>query len=83
MLDPKHLNEQDQKDAETLSHERDMEVKLTFPIDNPDNDLKTLFSKLTLKDLDEAKQIAGGQKDDPDDDATEQMTTWTKQHRRS
>jgi hypothetical protein len=60
-----------------------MEVELAFPIDNPDNDLKTLDLKLILKDLDEAKQIAGGQKDDPDDDATEPMTTWTKQHRRS
>jgi hypothetical protein len=58
-----------------------MEAKLAFPIDNSDNNLNTLDSKLTLKDLDEAKQIVGGQKDDPDDDATEQMTTWTKQHR--
>jgi hypothetical protein len=55
-----------------------MEAELAFPIDNPDNDLKTLDPKLTLKDHDEAKQIAGGQKDDPDDDATEQMMTWTK-----
>jgi hypothetical protein len=60
-----------------------MEAKLAFPIDNSDNNLNTLDSKLTLKDLDEAKQIVGDQKDDPDDDATEQMTTWTKQHRRS
>jgi hypothetical protein len=60
-----------------------MKVELAFPIDNPDNDLKTLDSKLTLKDLDEAYQIAGGHKDDPNDDATEQMTTWMKQHRRS
>jgi hypothetical protein len=52
-----------------------MEAKLAFPIDNPDNDLKTLDPKLTLKDFNEAKQIAGGQKDVPDDDATEQMTT--------
>jgi hypothetical protein len=52
-----------------------------FPIDNPDNDLKTLDPKLTLKDLDEAKQVARGQKDVLDDDATEQMTTWMKQHR--
>jgi hypothetical protein len=52
-----------------------MEAGLAFPIDNPDNDLKTLNSKLTLKDLDEAKQIVRGQKDDPDDDATEQMMT--------
>jgi hypothetical protein len=57
-----------------------MEAELAFPIDNPDNDLKTLDLKLTLKDLDEAKQIARGQKDIPDDDATEQITTWTKQH---
>jgi hypothetical protein len=60
-----------------------MEAKLAFSIDNPDNDLKTLDPKLILKDLDEAKQIARGQKDDPDDDVTEQMTTWTKQHMRS
>jgi hypothetical protein len=60
-----------------------MEAKLAFLIDNSDNDLKTLDPKLTLKDLDKVKQIVGGQKDDPDDDATEQMTTWTKQHRRS
>jgi hypothetical protein len=60
-----------------------MEAELAFSIDNLDNDLKTLDPKLTLKDIDEAKQIAGGQKDDPDDDATEQMMTWTKQHRRS
>jgi hypothetical protein len=60
-----------------------MEAELAFPIDNPDNDLKTLDPKLTLEDLDEAKQIVGGQKDDPDDDATKQMTMWTKQHKRS
>jgi hypothetical protein len=60
-----------------------MEAELAFPIDNPDNDLKTLDQKLIIKDLDEAKQIPGGQKDVPVDDATEQMTTWTKQHRRS
>jgi hypothetical protein len=60
-----------------------MEAKLAFPIDNPDNDIKTLNPKLTLKDLDEAKQIVGGQKDDSDNDDTEQMTTWMKQHRRS
>jgi hypothetical protein len=83
VIDLKHLNEQDQKDAKTLSHLRDMEAKFAFPIDNPNNDLKTLDPKLTLKDLDKAKQIVGGQKDDPDDDATEQMTTWTKQHRQS
>jgi hypothetical protein len=53
----------------------DMEAELAFPINNPDNDLKTFDPKLTLKDLDEAKQIVGGQKDDPDDDATEQMMT--------
>jgi hypothetical protein len=40
-----------------------MEAELAFPIDNPDNDLKTLDTKLILKDLDEAKQIARGQKD--------------------
>jgi hypothetical protein len=60
-----------------------MEAKLAFPIDNPDNDLKTLDPKLTLKDLDEAKQIVGGQKDDSDNDDAEQMTTWMKQHKRS
>jgi hypothetical protein len=58
-----------------------MEAELAFPIDNPDNDLKTLDPKLTIKDLDEAKQIVGGQKDDSDDDATEQTTTWMKQYR--
>jgi hypothetical protein len=47
-----------------------MEAELAFSIDNPDNDLKTLDPKLTLKDLDEAKQIARGQKDAQDDDAT-------------
>jgi hypothetical protein len=60
-----------------------MEAELAFPIDNPDNDLNTLDSKLTIKDLDEAKQIVGGQKDVSDDDATEQMMMWTKQHKRS
>jgi hypothetical protein len=60
-----------------------MKAELAFPINNPDNDLKTLDPKLTLKDLDETKRIVGGQKDDPDDDATEQMMTWMKQHRRS
>jgi hypothetical protein len=58
-----------------------MEVELAFSIDNPDNDLKTLDPKLTLKDIDEAKQIAGGQKDVSDDDATEQIMTSKKQHR--
>jgi hypothetical protein len=48
-----------------------MKAKLAFPIDNPDNDLKTLDPKLPLKDIDEAKQIVRGQKDVPDDDATE------------
>jgi hypothetical protein len=60
-----------------------MEAELAFLIDNPDNDLKTLDPKLTLKGLDKAKQIAGGQKDVPDDDATKQMMMWTKQHRQS
>jgi hypothetical protein len=60
-----------------------MEAELAFPIDNSENDLNTLNLILALKDLDEAKQIVGGQKDDLDDDATEQMTMWTKQHRRS
>jgi hypothetical protein len=52
-----------------------MEAELAFPIDNLDNDLKTIDPKLTLKDLDEAKQIVGGQKDDPDNDVAEQTTT--------
>jgi hypothetical protein len=60
-----------------------MEAELAFPIDNPDNDLKTLDLKLTLKNLDKAKQIAEGQKDDPYDDAIEQMMTLMKQHRQS
>jgi hypothetical protein len=60
-----------------------MEAELALPIDNPDNDLKTLDPKLILKDLDESKKIFRGQKDDPNDDATEQMTTWMKQHKRS
>jgi hypothetical protein len=60
-----------------------MEAELVFSINNPDNDLKTLDPKLTLKNIDKAKQIVKGQKDDPDDDAIEQMTTCTKQHRRS
>jgi hypothetical protein len=37
-----------------------MEVELAFPIDKPNNDLKTLNTKLTLKGLDEAKQIVRG-----------------------
>jgi hypothetical protein len=44
VLDPKHLNEQDQKDAESA-----------FPINNTDNDLKTPDLKQTLEDLDEVK----------------------------
>jgi hypothetical protein len=32
-----------------------MEAELAFPIDNPDNDVKTLDPKLTLKHIDEAK----------------------------
>jgi hypothetical protein len=60
-----------------------MDAELAFPIHNPDNDLKTLVLKLTLKDLNEAKQIVVGQKYVPDDDATEQMMMWTKQNRRS
>jgi hypothetical protein len=60
-----------------------MEAELAFPINNPDNDIKTLDPKLTLNDFDEVKQIDRGQKDDPDDDATEQMMTWMKQHGRS
>jgi hypothetical protein len=60
-----------------------MEAEFAFPIDNPDNDLNTLNLKLILKDLDEAKQIVGGQKDVPDDDVTKKMMMWMKQHRRS
>jgi hypothetical protein len=47
-------------------------------MDNPDNDLKTFDLKLTLKDLNKAKQTVGGHKGDPDDDATKQTTMWTK-----
>jgi hypothetical protein len=60
-----------------------IEAESAFPIDNPDNDLKTLDPKQTLEDLDEAMQIIENYKDDPDDDATKQTTTWIKQHRRS
>jgi hypothetical protein len=79
VLDPKHLNEQDQKNIETLTHSSDREVESAFPIDNPDNDLKTLDLKQTLEDLNEAKQIIENHKYDPDDDATEKMMTWMKQ----
>jgi hypothetical protein len=56
-----------------------MEARPAFPIDNPDNDLKTLDPKLTLKNLDEAKQTVGSHKGGPDGDATEQTMTWMKQ----
>jgi hypothetical protein len=39
-----------------------MKAELAFLIDNHDNDLKTLDPKLTLKDLDKAKQIVGVRK---------------------
>jgi hypothetical protein len=39
-----------------------MKAELAFPINNPDNDLKTLDPKLPLKDIDEAKQIVRGRK---------------------
>jgi hypothetical protein len=39
-----------------------MEAELAFSINNADNDLKTLDPKLTLKDLNEAKQIVGARK---------------------
>jgi hypothetical protein len=58
-----------------------MEAESAFPIDNPDNDLKTLNPTQTLEDLDEARQIIENHKDDLDDDATEKTTTWTKQQR--
>jgi hypothetical protein len=49
------MNEQDQKDTETLTHYSDREVESAFPINNPDNDLKTPDLKQTLEDLDKAK----------------------------
>jgi hypothetical protein len=79
VLDPKHLNEQDQKEAETLTHYSDREDESAFLINNPDIDLKTLDPKQTLEDLYKAMQIIENHKDDPDDDATEKMMTWTKQ----
>jgi hypothetical protein len=56
-----------------------MEDGHAFPIDNPNNDLKTLDPKLTLKDLDEAKQIVRSHNGGSDDDASEQTTMWMKQ----
>jgi hypothetical protein len=58
-----------------------MKAESAFPIDNPDNDLKILNLKRTLEDLDKAMQIIQNHKDDPDDDATEKMATWTNQRR--
>jgi hypothetical protein len=72
VLHPKHLNEQDQKNDETLIHKRDREAEPAFPINKPDNDLKTLDPKLILKALDEAVQTVGSHKGGPDDNATEQ-----------
>jgi hypothetical protein len=60
-----------------------MKAEPAFPINNPDNDLRTLDLKLTLKDLDEAIQTARSHKDDPDDDVTEQTMIRMKQHRQN
>jgi hypothetical protein len=60
-----------------------MEVEPAFPIDNPNNDLKTHNLKLTLKDLYEAMQTARSHKGGPADDAIKQMMTWMKQRRQS
>jgi hypothetical protein len=57
----------------------DREVEPAFPIDTPDNGLKILDSRQTLKNLDEAMQIVGSHKGGLDDDATEKTTTWVKQ----
>jgi hypothetical protein len=56
-----------------------MEAGHAFPIDNPNNDIKTLDPKLTLKDLDEAKQTVRSHNGGSDDDATEQTMMWMKQ----
>jgi hypothetical protein len=48
-----------------------MEVELAFIINNPDNDLKTLDLKHTLKDLDKLMPTWRSHKGDLDDDATE------------
>jgi hypothetical protein len=55
MLNLKHLNEQDQKNVETLTCYRHREAEPAFSIDNSDNDLKILDPKLSLKDFDEVK----------------------------
>jgi hypothetical protein len=55
-----------------------MEAESAFPIDNPDNDLKTPDLKWTLEDLDKAKQIIEIHKYDPDDNVTDKITMWTK-----
>jgi hypothetical protein len=60
-----------------------MKAEPAFKINNPDNDLRTLDLKLTLKDLDEAIQTAGSHKDDLDDDVTEQTMIRMKQHRQN
>jgi hypothetical protein len=73
------MNEQDQKDAMTLTQYSDRKDEYAFPINNPNNDIRTLDPKQTLEDLDEANQIIENYKDDLDDDATEKMMTWIKQ----
>jgi hypothetical protein len=75
------MNEQDQKDAMTLTQYSDRKDEYAFPINNPNNDLRTLDPKQTLEDLDEANQIIENYKDDLDDDAIEKMITWMKQRR--
>jgi hypothetical protein len=51
VLDPKHLNEQGQKDAKIPTRLSDREVESAFSIDKSDNNLKTPNLKQTLKDL--------------------------------
>jgi hypothetical protein len=79
--DPKYLNEQDQKDVETQTHQRDREAESAFLTDNSGNDLNTPDPKQTQKDLDEVKPTIENHKDDPDNDATEKIMTWMKQRR--
>jgi hypothetical protein len=52
-----------------------MEVEPAFLIDNPDNDLKILDLKHTLKELNEVMPTNGSHKGGLDDDAIEKMTT--------
>jgi hypothetical protein len=66
-----------------MTHYSDRVAESAFPIDNSDNDLNTLDLKQTLEDLNEAKQIIEIYKYDPDDDATDKMTTWMKQRQRA